>query len=374
MSKVQHRSTVLADGNRTFPTTFTGGVRKVGKQALNQHPHHHPSRGCGGVVGKQISVKVLVGKIAVAPAGFLAPAAAGSGPLPFGISSALPIHPFIAASPGLQPSASGGTMAEPHDETDDDSREVSSALRHEIKERPAPDGSKVVNEKRGIRRSTWQVPASSTGPAVEAERTFGLMVMAANRHLRAVGEMDALAVMDSAEMLSPEYPTDEKISEHMRLWVDKLKAEKGALSIDATAAKFLQSADHLLQILNKTPEMQQAAFEFAEAWHWWHLELYGEHALAAKADTAERAVAGLQAGPEALKRSRALREAIIETEYDKYANAAAEIDRGAKRAAPAILNAVAAAFTEQGLGSVQESTLERTLRGIIKDRHRSGGG
>lgn|ERR1035437_8610231 len=260
-------------------------------------------------------------------------------------------------------------MADTFDDSDDGSREVTSSLRHDITEQLAPDGSKIVNEKRGIRRATRQHPASSTRPAADAETTFGLMTMAANRHLRAAGEMDAFAVMETAEKLFPEYPTKEKISEHMRLWAENLKTQKGALSIDATAAKFLQAADHLLQILDQTPEVQAAAFAFADAWHWWHLELYGEHALAAKAHTAERAVAGLQAGPEALKRSRALREAVIEVEYDKYAKTADEIDRGSpKRAAGAILKAVAAVFSQQELGTVQVSTLERALRKIIRDR------
>jgi hypothetical protein len=37
--------------NPAFPTTSTGEVGEVRKPARNQHPHHHPSRGCGGVVG-----------------------------------------------------------------------------------------------------------------------------------------------------------------------------------------------------------------------------------------------------------------------------------------------------------------------------------
>jgi len=260
-------------------------------------------------------------------------------------------------------------MADPRDDSDDGSREVASSLRHVITEQLAPNGSKIVNEKRGIRRATRQHPASSTRPAAEAEKTFGLMTMAANRHLRAAGEMDAFAVMETAEKLFPEYPTKEKISEHMRLWAENLKTQKGALSIDATAAKFLQAADHLLQILDQTPEVQAAAFAFADAWHWWHLESHGEHLLAAKADTAERAVAGLQAGPEALKRSRALRQAIIETEYDKYTTTADKIDRTSPgRAAGAILKAVAEVFGQQELGTITQSTLERVLRKIIRDR------
>jgi len=50
-------------GNPTFPTSSTGEVGKVGKQALNQHPHHHLSRGCGGVVGVARGVDFTGGEI-----------------------------------------------------------------------------------------------------------------------------------------------------------------------------------------------------------------------------------------------------------------------------------------------------------------------
>jgi hypothetical protein len=262
-------------------------------------------------------------------------------------------------------------MADPFDDTADGSRKVTSSLRHKITRQPGPDGSKVVNEKRGIRRATWSIPAPRARPKADTEsaRVFGLMTMAANRHLRAVGEMDAIAVMETSERLSSEYPSAKKISQHMRLWAEIIKAQQGALSIDATAARFLQAADHLLQILDQTPAMQSAAVAFADAWHWWHLELYGEHALAAKAATAERSVAGLKAGPQALKRNRALREAIIETKYKKHALTAKKIDRVSPlRAAGAILKAVAADFKKQDLGGIKKSTLERALRKIIKDR------
>jgi hypothetical protein len=267
----------------------------------------------------------------------------------------------------------GEIVAKPIDETDDGSREVTSSLRHKITRQLAPDGSKVVTEKRGIRRATWSVPAFGARPKVDTEsaRVFGLMTMAANRHLRAVGEMDAIAVMETADRLASEYPSAKKISQHMRLWAENIKTQQGVLSIDATAARFLQTADHLLQILDQTPAMQSAAFAFADAWHWWHAELHGEHALAAKAVTAERSVAGLKAGPEALKRNRALREAIIETKYKKHAKTAEKIDRdNPLRAADAILKAVAADFRKQDLGPIQKSTLERALRKIIRERGR----
>jgi hypothetical protein len=59
-----HRPGRLPTGENTpFPTTSTGEVGEVGKQALNQHPHHHLSRGCGGVVGVAGGSILQVGKI-----------------------------------------------------------------------------------------------------------------------------------------------------------------------------------------------------------------------------------------------------------------------------------------------------------------------
>jgi len=51
MMEIQQNGALPLAGNLTFPTTPTGEVGEVGKQTRNQHPHHHPSRGCGGVVG-----------------------------------------------------------------------------------------------------------------------------------------------------------------------------------------------------------------------------------------------------------------------------------------------------------------------------------
>lgn len=68
MMEVRLKNGVLLAGNPTFPTTSTGEVRKVGKQALNPHPHHHLSRGCGGGVGVAGGVNFTGGGILALPA------------------------------------------------------------------------------------------------------------------------------------------------------------------------------------------------------------------------------------------------------------------------------------------------------------------
>jgi hypothetical protein len=62
--------------------------------------------------------------------------------------------------------------------------------------------------------------------------------------------------------------------------------------------------------------MQEAAYNYADAWHRLHMELMGEHELAAKGADAERF---RKAGPEAKRNQAALRSAIIALAYMKFA-------------------------------------------------------
>jgi len=189
--------------------------------------------------------------------------------------------------------------------------------------------------------------------------------------------MDYFAVLDTCEKLSKEdYPSSEQLSAHLQMWVAGLQARKGSLSVDTIAARFLQSQDRLFALLNESKEMQESATAYADAWHWLHMELYGEHELAANAEAAERsaakASAGRAEGPKAQKRNGALRLAIMATEYKKYAaNEKSRTRRiSAKNIASQILVAVNSALARSGLGSVKITTLEKRLITIIKDAER----
>lgn len=257
-----------------------------------------------------------------------------------------------------------------------DDRIIASALKHEISDAPG-EGSivRTVTEKRGVREAEWiqfedilhQDPEAAT-----PEDTHSLMFTSANRHLRAVGEMDFFAVMDMAERLSPDgYPSVEKISRHFALCAEAVKIRNGMLSIDAIAARFIQAQDRLFTIQNKNPEMREAAFAFADAWHWLHLELFGEHELAASARAAEQAAkkvtGGLKSGAAAARRKAVLRSAVIENEYRKFAALPVnDLNRkSAKRSAARMLADVTVSLAKLKLGTIAESTLERMLREII---------
>jgi hypothetical protein len=271
------------------------------------------------------------------------------------------------------------------DEPNDDASEIVSALVHEIHEEQGEHPMvRTVTEKRGIREAHWVHfgdPLLHDRELEEAPaNTHTLLLAAANRHLRAAGEMDYFAVMETAERIAPhgEYPSPETFSRHLAMWADRLKSQKGLLSIDAIAARFVQAQDRLFLQLNGIPELQAAALAYADAWHWLHMELFGEHELAAKAEAAERAAdaaqqmaakaeAGRREGPEAQRRNKALRLTIIAVEYKKYADDEMNPARrsSAKHVAAQIHARVNAALDRQGLGSLTVTTLEKRLRAII---------
>ncbi len=276
-------------------------------------------------------------------------------------------------------------MPDQPDETEDDASEIASSLVHTLRKEPA-EGPRLyrVTEQRGIRAASWIFDPLLVDPEVETASadTHALLFMAANRHLCAVGQMDFSAVVETAEICVPsgEYPTPEKISQHFAMWANGLKNQKGSLSIDAIAARFIQAHNRLFMLLNENLETHMAAFAYADAWHWLHMELFGEHELAASAEVAEqaadaaqqlaaKAIAGRIEGPQAKKRYAALRNAVIATEYEKYRQAEPNEDRrtSAKSAAAQILDPVNATLNRENLGSLELSTLEKRLRKIINE-------
>lgn len=264
------------------------------------------------------------------------------------------------------------------DEAQTDANEIiASSLKHDIAEEPGPAGSnliKTVAEVRGIRTSVERKYRDPFENAVQKHifawtpaDTDNLLFLAANRHLRAKGLMDFFAVLETADDIAEAEGKDpsETATQHFQLWRDKTRADTGSLSIETAAANFVQSSDRLFTLINGNAEIQAAAQNYADAWHWLHLELMGEHELAAKGADAER---GRKAGPAAKRNQGALRSAIIELAYKKFA---AEEPKEANRtstkyAADAIFEAVNAALHSRGLSQIALGTIKNQLPAIIK--------
>ncbi|MDA9396418.1 hypothetical protein WN73_38565 [Bradyrhizobium sp. CCBAU 45394] len=271
--------------------------------------------------------------------------------------------------------------------TDDDnepdeigSGEIESSLKNLIKELPAPPGGsllKTILERRGIRgaiRRVYNDPLENYAqqhifPDTPTD-TYWELFRAANRHLRAKGQMDFFQVTETAAEIAEAEgkDTQETTSRHFALWADKMKATTGSFSIETAAARFIESADRLMMILNENQEMQTAAHAYAEAWHWFHMELYGEHELAAKGN---EALQSLEAGRQARKDQGALKFGIIARAYADFASGEPnEVKRNsAKHAASAIIETVNKAFVEppHEFKEIALGTLTNKMPEIIRD-------
>lgn len=267
--------------------------------------------------------------------------------------------------------------AEPDEAQTDANEIIASSLKHDIAEEPGPVGSnliKTVAEVRGIRTSVERKYRDPFENAVQKHifawtpaDTDNLLFLAANRHLRAKGLMDFFAVLETADDIAEAEGKDpsETATQHFQLWRDKTRADTGSLSIETAAANFVQSSDRLFTLINGNAEIQAAAQNYADAWHWLHLELMGEHELAAKGADAER---GRKAGPEAKRNQGALRSAIIALAYKKFAaEEPKETNRtSTKYAAEAIFEAVNATLRSHGLDPIALGTIKNQLPAIIK--------
>jgi hypothetical protein len=250
-------------------------------------------------------------------------------------------------------------------------------LKHDRARTLGPPGGNLIQtdaEVRGIRTSIERKYSEPLENAVQKHilawtpaDTHDLLFLAANRHLKAKGLRDFFAVVETADHVAEAEGKDpsETTAHHFRLWLEQMRQETGSLFIETAAASFIQSSDRLFMLLNDNPEIQGAAQSYADAWHWLHLELMGEHELAAKGADAER---GRKAGPEAKRNQATLRSAIIALAYKKFAaSEPKEANRtSTKFAAEAIIDAVNEALHSRGLDPIALGTIKNQLPAIIK--------
>jgi hypothetical protein len=263
------------------------------------------------------------------------------------------------------------------DDPEDVGEIISSTLKHDRARTLGPPGGNLIQtdaEVRGLRTSIQRKYKDPLENAVQKlilawtpADTHDLLFLAANRHLKAKGLRDFFAVVETAGGIAEAEGKDpsETTTRHFKLWLEQIRQETGSLSIETAAASFIESSDRLFMLLNDNPEMQCAAQSYADAWHWLHLELMGEHELAAKGIDAER---GRKAGPEAKRRQAALRSAIIALAYKKFAaSEPKEANRkSTKFAAEEIIDAVNKALRDHGLDPVALGTVKNQLPAIIK--------
>jgi hypothetical protein len=157
--------------------------------------------------------------------------------------------------------------------------------------------------------------------------------------------------------------TADKLAE---IWWEQEMAKGGNVTLRGTAANFLYWAWRFDRLHNKSVgEVKTVGLHFADAWHWLHMEVFGEHAAAyggvkRKQDLAKSAPA---------RRGRkALSESILEEVYleRRSTTKSPEAFKKASSAAPLILSDVNARLRERDLDEYSELTLSKKLGPIMK--------
>jgi hypothetical protein len=236
----------------------------------------------------------------------------------------------------------------------------------------AESGSITFYETRGIRDSNViflfsdfeKTLSSRYHTGVVEEGLYADIFGVANHWLKGAGEKDSFAVREDAKKAMRSGLT--RRFTFQRCWFE-VGMKHGFLSRAAIAAKFISASDYVHRLLKGNPQLQHAVYQFADAWHWMHFELRGEHELAAIGLKSSRARA---LGP-TVKHERAdLKKAIVRDQFEKFAaddkNGAAR--KSAKMAAGALLGPVNQKLKELNVPKMAEKSLADVLRPLVNER------
>ena len=190
---------------------------------------------------------------------------------------------------------------------------------------------------------------------------------AANVWLREHGERDYFQMIDAADAVkNGETPEDGQAIDDltMRLWAAGVGEKHGYLSPPAVAANFLSTSDVLHRRLANDPELRQAVYAFADAWHWFHFEAQGEHEVA---NLGLKSFAGRAAGPQAAKQQSDQKWRIVKDKFREFSAHSRKCSDQVQRQPPPFLKEpINSILAELKLRPVSEKSLRDFLRTLIK--------
>ena len=172
-------------------------------------------------------------------------------------------------------------------------------------------------EEYGIYRSEIREsdPRPPSLPGSAFARKLKQLVEAARAELSAAGELIDLEITNApVVVLARDRRT--ATSRLLHEWFAGILDRHGVRGRLQIAARFLVAWRELWQLTPCAQEddhanllsLRMVACFFADAWHYWHMEVSGEHASAAAANRSARGLAG---GMEGVQKKRRSREAII---------------------------------------------------------------
>jgi hypothetical protein len=238
------------------------------------------------------------------------------------------------------------------------------------------DGTRAYVERRGLRefRSPLSKPARSKLPPA-VQKIAQRLNIAASEILKIAGEKALSEVLESVKRAKPK-DEEAAIKAAVVTWGSDITRRRGILSLVTLAVDFLaglyliplsfasrpadKQSDQALEDL--TRHIRQV-YAFCDAWHWLHMEVYGEHRLAlGGAHSAENLGA---AGPARTAKKKARMEIVrqaCEVYWTKHRH------RNAARTAEHLLPAVNKELGAKGHQIYTRDSFEKLVREISRER------
>lgn len=247
-------------------------------------------------------------------------------------------------------------------------------------------GAKALHvERRGIRQRVTPIMGNQTDQFVAYMRSpdrpanrFEVLKNCANEILGAAKIKPLKQVLkENAQRVSTESGVSlEKTSDIIaESWWENVLAKTGDVTPQGIAVNFLYWAyrvDRLSKMAGQ--ESVVVALHFADAWHWLHLEISGEHVAACGGAKRQEA---LKSGPQRRASQKAKYTTIIEDEVRRFLSRRSSSktpapQRSSSRPPPpsavyrAIVETVEGRFAEAGLASYKEDTLQRAVKAVLR--------
>jgi hypothetical protein len=226
---------------------------------------------------------------------------------------------------------------------------------------PAPVFLKTVRETRGLRTVT--VPISRVPLITDLAAQF------TNETPESVYDKLRQAAKEilKENSLLESYPDADWSVDLALDWLASVRRRHGYTSPQTIAAEFWVNSDKLGEHggIKITSRSVAAIFELCEAWHWLHMEVYGEHRKALDAQTAEDSRAK---GPAAKHEHSLQRNEIISEVYRQHRLSEKRRSRikTASTVAGDILPTVNTELRASGLATCTEGSLRKALGPIMR--------
>jgi hypothetical protein len=245
-------------------------------------------------------------------------------------------------------------------------------LRRVTPRSESASGGEEYYEKRGLREQTGVLHYTPDG-SVDLGKTllenawrnfdslpkeqYSAMFVLANNLLKSRGEMTKAEALEHHRVFLDDFPKSKAENFALLLWASGIMSRYGVLSLEGTAAHFLQSSDAAMQLSRGKDEHQTILATFAAAWHDWRVEVDGWHKNAVlgarQTDNLRKAA---PAATEKKQKSRAIIEKICRDYWLTHPRVSA------LQTSNTIEKRANEELQMQGLASYKSSTLQ----GIVK--------